>query len=181
MNKHFLKNSVKRWLQLTLVLFVIAGWFIIKHQLTPPQKPTAPMRLVPILPPLIYKDQGEVIPWRADFFSIANLNRLDSTALLIFIAQNACQIADTIHLEQYGPYRMEFYEHGQYLNDSTYHSRDRPLFHTADELDAFVSWVIYQRGELTEIQWYNTGEEDSSRIIPITKEVKQLFEQCRKK
>jgi hypothetical protein len=42
MNKHFLKNSVKRWLQLTLVLFVIAGWFIIKHQLTPAPKTNRP-------------------------------------------------------------------------------------------------------------------------------------------
>ncbi|RCR70247.1 hypothetical protein DUE52_07740 [Larkinella punicea] len=139
------------------------------------------MRVVPIKPSLIYIDQGDVLPRREDFFFIVNLNRLDSAALLIFIAQNACQIADTIDLKQYGSYRMEFYEHGQYMNDSTYHTRDRPLFHTADELDAFVLWIIYDHGEIYEIQWYNTGEESSSQTIRITKEVKQLFEKCRKK
>ncbi|RYE55190.1 MAG: hypothetical protein EOP48_10735 [Sphingobacteriales bacterium] len=133
------------------------------------------------MPSLIYKYPEDVLPQREDYFTIVNLNRLDSIALLKFIAIKSCQIADTIPLKKYGLYRMEFYEHGRYMNDSSYHTRDRPLFHTADELDAFVLWIIYDHGEIYEIQWYNTGEESSSQTIRITKEVKQLFEKCRKK
>lgn len=176
-----METTIKKWAFPFSFLLLVTAWFLIDRLMSTDKQPAEPMQIRPIMPSLIYKDQGDIQPRREDFFSIVNLNRSDSTNLLKFIAINACQISDTIHLEKYHSYRMEFYEHSPYLNDSSYHSRDRPLFHTADELDSYVSWVIYNQGKLSQIQWYKTGKETSQYSIAITKEIKRLFEQCRKK
>jgi len=143
------------------------------------QKSLGPMIFIAILPSEVDKNRDtDSLLFREDYFAIMNLDRSDSAALLHAVAQHTCQVTDSINLRKYHNYRIEYYEHGIYMNESTSHRRDRPLYHVANEIDAFVYWIIYHNGDLNSIKWFKTGEVDRQKEITVTEEVKQLFTKC---
>lgn len=162
------------------VLFGVAGIVWLGRSETPEPKPTGPMQFVRLRPTKVSRsevDSSDI--YRDDYFGIRNLYRSDSTTLLRTVANHVCQVTDTIDLQKYRQYIIEYYEYGPNMNETILRETEKYTFHIADNSDAFVYWIIYNKGRLIEIQWHREGKGRISQKIPITKAVRELFTKCK--